>query len=326
MAGKRTLAGAVVIAALALAAPAGAATYDVGAATRDITPTGIVNLGGFGLGTGVLVPEEAVGRGGQGEAVDERIAARAIVFAQKRDAIAIADIETQGMFAAYQDGPYGLHDIAQSVEEQTKGRLPADHILIASDHSHSGPDTIGAWGGVSTEYLQHIHDQTVAAIVAAFNSRRKANVRAGHSDASDLIYNQSCTRGAQPGQGARIPRARGVRDARQGRDGPRGPGDGPEKRLRHRHVHGVRGARDRRRRQRAARRLAAVRLRQDERRARRRGARDGRRARRHPAVPRGLLVHEAREPGLRRRDPAQAGDRRPTTSRTSRTRSPARSP
>ena len=45
----------------------------------------------------------------------------------------------------------------------------------------------------TNEYLQYIHDQTVDAIVAAFNSRRKANVRAGHSDASDLIYNQSCS-------------------------------------------------------------------------------------------------------------------------------------
>ena len=179
--------------ALTVANPSMAATYDVGAATRDITPTGVVNLGGFGLGTGVLVPDEVVGRGGQGEAVDERIAARAVVFSQKKSAIAIANIETQGMFAAYEDGPYGLDDIAQEVERRTKDKLPADHVLIASDHSHSAPDTIGAWGGVPDEYLQYIHDQTVDAIVAAFDSRRKANVRAGHSDASDLIYNQSCS-------------------------------------------------------------------------------------------------------------------------------------
>jgi hypothetical protein len=190
---RRGIAVALTGLALALASPAAAATYDVGAATRDITPTGVVNLGGFGLGTGVLVPDAIVGRGGEGEAVDERIAARAIVFSQKKTAIAIADIETQGMFAAYEDGPYGLDDIAQTVEQQTKGKLPADHVLIASDHTHSGPDTIGAWGGASDEYLQYIHDQTAAAIVAAFNSRRKANVRAGHSDASDLIYNQSCS-------------------------------------------------------------------------------------------------------------------------------------
>jgi hypothetical protein len=190
---RRGIAVALAGAALGFAAPASAATYEVGAATRDITPDGVVNLGGFGLGTGVLIPDAIVGRGGQGQAVDERIAARAIVFGQKKSAIAIADIETQGMFAAYEDGPYGLHDIALDVEKRTKGKLPADHVLVASDHTHSGPDTIGAWGGVSNEYLQYIHDQTVAAIVAAYKSRRTANVRAGHSDASDLIYNQSCS-------------------------------------------------------------------------------------------------------------------------------------
>ena len=69
--------------ALALAGPSTAATYDVGAATRDITPTGVVNLGGFGLGTGVLVPDAIAGRGGQGEAKSERIGARAIVFSRR---------------------------------------------------------------------------------------------------------------------------------------------------------------------------------------------------------------------------------------------------
>jgi hypothetical protein len=198
----------VLVAVLALASPALAAArdkppkppkppkpngYAVGAATRDITPAGVVNLGGNGIGTGVLLPDPPVGKGNVGEARDERIAARAIVFSQKKETIAIADIETQGMFAAYQDGPYGLHDMAEAVEERTAGALPAENILIASDHSHSAPDTIGAWGGVSEEYLQYVHDQTVDAIVAAFEARQPADVRAGHSDASDLIYNQSCS-------------------------------------------------------------------------------------------------------------------------------------
>ena len=211
-----------------------------------------------------------------------------------KTAIAIADIETQGMFAAYEDGPYGLDDIAQQVEQRTKGKLPADHILIASDHTHSGPDTIGAWGGVSNEYLQYIHDQTVDAIVAAFNSRRDGErprrpLRRLRPDLQPVLH-----RGAQPGQGARRTRARGLRDARQGRDGPRRPGDRPEERLGDRHVHGLRRARDRRRRQRAARRLAAVPLGRDERRVRRRRPRDGGRARRHPALPPGVRVHRTR--------------------------------
>ena len=166
--------------------------YLVGAATADITPDGAVNLGGFGLGDGSVVPDAIIGRGGYGASQGERIAARAVVFDDGRHAIAIADIETQGMFAAYEDGPWGLHDIAEKVAHDVPG-LPADHILIASDHTHSGPDTIGAWGGPPPGYLAYIHDQTVRAIEAAYAARRLADVRAGHSDAADLIYNQSCS-------------------------------------------------------------------------------------------------------------------------------------
>jgi hypothetical protein len=166
--------------------------YLVGAASEDITPNGPVNLGGFGLGDGTVVPDAIIGRGGFDESKGERIAARAVVFDDGNRTIAIADVETQGMFAAYEDGPWGLHDIAESVAADIP-RLRADHILIAADHTHSGPDTIGAWGGPPPGYLAYIHDQTVKAIEEAYRARRLADVRAGHSDAPDLIYNQSCT-------------------------------------------------------------------------------------------------------------------------------------
>src|SRR3954464_5302835 len=185
---------AVLAALLVLAAPATAKTpaYKVGAATRDITPVGPTNLGGFGLGDGTIPDNPAFSRGGVGEAKGERIAARAIVVDDGKQAIAIADIETQGMFAAYEDGGYGLSDMAAQVAKDVPG-LPADHILIASDHTHSGPDTIGAWGGPPPDYLGYIRDQTVKAIEQAYATRRLADVRAGHSEAADLIYNQSCT-------------------------------------------------------------------------------------------------------------------------------------
>ena len=199
------------IAFFALAATASADTYNVGAATRSIVPTsllappdGTVNTGGNGLGTGVLIPDAIVGRGGQAKAANETIAARAVVFEQNDEAVAIANIETQGMFAAYEDGPWGLDDIAKSVAAVRPG-LKADNILIASDHTHSGPDTIGAWGGVPEVYLQYIHDQAVAAIVEAYDRRRAANVVAGESDASDLIYNQSCSEALNQGKQTTYP-------------------------------------------------------------------------------------------------------------------------
>ena len=206
----RTL--AVFIAFFALGATASADTYNVGAATRSIVPTtilappdGTVNTGGNGLGTGALIPNAIVGRGGQAKATNEVIAARAVVFEQPGgEAVAVANIETQGMFAAYEDGPWGLHDIAQTVAEQ-RPELEAANILIASDHTHSGPDTIGAWGGVPEAYLQYIHDQTVSAIVEAYDQRRAAKVTAGESDASDLIYNQSCSEALNQGKDETYP-------------------------------------------------------------------------------------------------------------------------
>src|SRR3954452_9787580 len=125
---------AALAALLVLAAPAAAKTpaYKVGAATRDITPVGPTNLGGFGLGDGPIPDNPAFSRGGVGEAQSERIAARAIVFDDGKQTIAIADIETQGMFAAYEDGPFGESDMAAQVAKDVKA-LPADPIRISSD-------------------------------------------------------------------------------------------------------------------------------------------------------------------------------------------------
>ena len=172
--------------------------YLVGAATTDITPPYGVNIGGFGLGDGTVIPSQITSRGGYwpgpqpGDSTAPRIRARAIVVDDGKQAVAIADIETQGMFAAYEAGPYGLHDIAASVAQDIPG-LPLDHIVVASDHTHHGPDTIGAWGGVPTAYLKMVRDRTVEAIETAYANRQFASIRAGQSDASDLVYNQACT-------------------------------------------------------------------------------------------------------------------------------------
>lgn len=168
--------------------------YLVGAATKDITPAGVVNLGGFGFGDGSTIVSQQLGRGGQAgpNPNGNRIRSRAMVVSDGRQTVALAEIETQGYFVAYESGPYGLEDMASQVAAETHGALPVDHIIIASDHTHHGPDTIGVWGGVDDRYLAYVKQQTVVAIEAAFAARRFASIRAGESDASDLIYNQSC--------------------------------------------------------------------------------------------------------------------------------------
>ncbi|MCU1602548.1 MAG: hypothetical protein JWO22_3257 [Frankiales bacterium] len=167
-------------------------SYLVGAASRDITPSGVVNQGGYGLGDGSLFPEQVIGRGGRDSAKGEHIKARAFVIDDGRNAIAIADIEVQGWFAKYEFGSDGLQDMALAVSKKVT-RLPVDHIVIASDHSHAAPDTLGVWGGPSGGYMDLVKAQVVAAITDAYAHRGYANLKAGHSDASDLVYNQSCT-------------------------------------------------------------------------------------------------------------------------------------
>ncbi len=163
-----------------------ASTLRVGAAKRDITPTamtaapdGSVFLGGYGFGperpsTGVIDP----------------IFVRAFVVSGPHGTVAFAQNETQGTFAAYKQGLYGLIDVAEAVEVATSGAIPRSHVIVGSDHSHAGPDTTGVWGGLPESYLAFLRDQTIGAIVEAYESREQADLWIGAVDATDLIRSQ----------------------------------------------------------------------------------------------------------------------------------------
>ena len=192
----------------ALVAPSGAlaktakkpATYRVGMAARSVSldANGTfagkpVYLGGYGLGNGHVGESFAGvqnpgpkpydyglkyddGRAATGNLADG-IHVRAIVIStsQAKQNFAFADIENQGCFSQNKQG-YGLITMRKQVEQRTHGALPADHVDIQCDHSHGGPDLIGAWGGVPDDYLAFVQKQTVAAIVAAFADQRPAEL------------------------------------------------------------------------------------------------------------------------------------------------------
>lgn len=168
----------------------GEARLLVGAATYDITPAGPVYVGGNGLGDGSVLPSQLASPGGQRAAESERLYARAMVVDDGDGALGFVIVPNIGMFARYDDefGPYGLLDIAESVEGATGGALPATSVFAAGNHSHSGPDTIGAWGGVDSSYLKQIHDGAVAALVEAYESRRPAELVAGTVGSRDRTF------------------------------------------------------------------------------------------------------------------------------------------
>jgi len=166
--------------------------YRVGVASRSINPGADgsfvgqpVYLGGYGAGNSPLIP----GRAATG-ILGDGIHVRAIAVSGGEGTTAIADIETQGWFTATKDGPLGIVDMRKAVEQRTGGRLPAQSVLIQSDHSHSGPDTIGVWGGVPIEYRRFIFDRTVEAIVEAFETQRPGTLEYGTADGADLLSNQ----------------------------------------------------------------------------------------------------------------------------------------
>jgi hypothetical protein len=181
--------------------------FQVGVATRSINPNaqvappdGQVYMGGFGLGAG----RRSVGILGSGASV------RAFVVGNATDAIAIVESDSQGAFAAYdaERGNVGLLDMEQAAQQATGGALKADHILIASDHSHAGQDLIGVWGGVPASYLDYVKTQTVAAITAAYQNRVCADLSVGSiggiisADNTPILTSQfddsSCTSAPTP--------------------------------------------------------------------------------------------------------------------------------
>jgi hypothetical protein len=172
--------------------PDGRGCYRIGLGMRSINPAADgkfhgkpVYLGGYGFGGPPAQPgRPATGILGDGAQV------RAVALSDGRRQLVVADIEEQGWFAATKDGPYGLVDLRRQVAKATGGAVPAERVLIQSDHTHSGADTIGVWGGVPKAYRIYVMRQTLAAILAALRAERPGSLYYGTAPARDLLSNQ----------------------------------------------------------------------------------------------------------------------------------------
>jgi neutral ceramidase len=190
--------GAAILLTAAGATSAGAATtptpYAVGTAVRSINPASdgtwqgqAVYLGGYGLGGGTALTPGRPATGILGDGAHVRAFA---VSGTGGQGLVVADVETQGLFVADEDGPYGTVAIRQAVAARTGGALPAEHVIVQAAHTHTGADTMGVWGGVPVSYRKYIAQQTEDTIVDAWTHRRAAALRYGTADGSALIVNQ----------------------------------------------------------------------------------------------------------------------------------------
>jgi hypothetical protein len=174
---------------LLFATPAGAAPkpalFKVGAVTESTNPTtDPVYSGGFGLSDPITK-------------VHDPLEVRAFYVSNGKHAVAIAVVDAQAWFAAYQDKPdYGITDVreqaAAAISKAGGPRMTAADIIVQATHTHAGPTLEGIWGPVPPRYLKHVHDQTIKALTQAAAGAVPARLRVGTYDAPwlDNIDNQ----------------------------------------------------------------------------------------------------------------------------------------
>ncbi len=155
-----------------------AATFFVGAAKADVTPTDLTDfyLGGYGIG-----PVH------KATAVLRHIYFRAIAVRDRHgNQAVIGVIDSQGYSVAYQQGPYGFRDVENAI--QSKLGIPASHIILQATHSHNGPDEIGVWGGVPDAYFAFVTRQMESAITTAVQNEQPANLHVGTANMTGFSH------------------------------------------------------------------------------------------------------------------------------------------
>ncbi len=200
--GALTLTATVSVPALAGGSRIAPSRYTMGADVESINPTAAMladdfYLGGYGLGSGKAAGQVQVidGRAATGILKDpmfpnglaDGVHVRSVVVGDGEHAIALSQIETQGYYSAYKQGPFGITEIrkdaAAAIAKLHGPAIDPQAILVDSNHSHSGPDTAGVWGGVPTSYLKLVHDQTVKSIVNAYKHQQAVELWFGTAHA-----------------------------------------------------------------------------------------------------------------------------------------------
>jgi hypothetical protein len=141
--------------------------FEVGVDIRSIDPTQAelqgLYLGGFG----------APFLRGQAQGVHDSLYARTFAIGYGDDAIIYTVVDAVGM------GNHWTREIRMKAALATG--ISAQRIVIATTHSHSGPDFQGLWGGVGNAYKAKVIDAVVASMQAAWDGREPADLSASNS-------------------------------------------------------------------------------------------------------------------------------------------------
>lgn len=149
-------------------------TLQVGYAQEIITPAldRPVYLAGFGQNR-------------RAESVHDDLSVRALALQTENTTLILCALDLIGFFR-----PHVL-DVILRFKEQ----YPQVQVILASTHTHHGPDTMGLWGpddhtsGVDQVYLNDLMDKIVATLLAALSSLQPAAMKTACVQVPDLAKN-----------------------------------------------------------------------------------------------------------------------------------------
>ncbi|GAC1411544.1 MAG: hypothetical protein NVSMB57_06440 [Actinomycetota bacterium] len=160
------------------------AIFQVGFSVRDITPLTPQYLGGFGYKAPVD-PRAPLGNPKHPGGVHDPLQVRTIAISRGKTLVAMTIVDTQGWFAGYVEGPFGVTDARNEAARQLN--IDPGNLIISSTHSHAAPTIMGIWGRTDVEYLKTVYRQTVASIVDAATSMRPATLWASTANIDGII-------------------------------------------------------------------------------------------------------------------------------------------
>jgi hypothetical protein len=167
----------------ASAAAAVPARFLVGAASVSIDPTYPVYMGGYGGGpaggTMARHVDPLTGR-------PENFTVRAIAISAHGQTVELERVDSQGWFAGYQEGPYGISDVRRAaaayLDRHGDPSATEAEIIVSTLHEHAAPTIMGIWGPPqhALPYLKQVARAATRALEEAYAARQPATLTWGH--------------------------------------------------------------------------------------------------------------------------------------------------
>ncbi|MHB8512066.1 MAG: PKD domain-containing protein [Actinomycetota bacterium] len=162
------------------------AVFRVGVAVENIDPLAPAYLGGYGAGpAGGTIRRHINPLTGK----PEELTVRAIAIASRSNVIELASVDSQGWFAGYQEGPYGITDVRNAAAAYLRNHgapnASSGDIIVSSLHEHAVPSLYGIFSPAAANlpYLKFVASKTTQALEEAFANIRPATITVGTADA-----------------------------------------------------------------------------------------------------------------------------------------------